>query len=171
METISLYDDNLYINNIKEHAMFIEKKKLLSFLAEHIINDLKVYMNYCATNNIPTQAEIRFGYIIYSKLEIGTNKMNELLNFMIQHKYPELYIRSNWETMTQITGNTEIDGKVQMITADKIKVKLIIKNNDKDLTIKKLAENKLISMKKKNKKIYEYLEEFNYVKKKDMDSS
>jgi hypothetical protein len=39
------------------------------------------------------------------------------------------------------------------------------------LTIKKLVENKLISMKKKNKKIYEYLEEFNYVKKKDMDSS
>ena len=63
--------------------------------------------------------------------------MNELLNFMIQHKYPELYIRSNWETMTQITGNAEVDGKVQMITADKIKVKLIIKNNDKDLTMKK----------------------------------
>ncbi len=171
METVSLYDDNLYVNNIKEHAMYIEKKKLLSFLAEQIVNDLKTYIEYCAKNNIQTPAEIRYGYIVYSKLEIGTNKMNELLNFMIQHKYPELYIRSNWESMTQITGNAEVDGKVQMITADKIKVKLIIKNNDKDLTIKKLAENKLISMKKKNKKIYEYLEEFNYVKKKDMDSS
>ena len=32
METVSLYDDNLYTNNIKEHVMFIEKKKLLSFL-------------------------------------------------------------------------------------------------------------------------------------------
>ena len=171
METVSLYDDKLYSNNIKEHALFIEKKKLLSFLVEQIITDLRLYMEYCTTNNIPIQAEIRFGYIVYSKLEIGTNKMNELLNFMIQHKYPELYIRSNWETMTQLTGNAEVDGKVQMITADKIKVKLIIKNNDKDLTIKKLAENKLISMKKKNKKMYEYLEEFNYVKKKDMDST
>ena len=171
METVSLYDDTLYLNNIKEHAMFIEKKKLLNFLSEQIITDLKVYMEYCTTNKIPIQAEIRFGYIVYSKLEIGTNKMNELLNFTIQHKYPELFIRSNWETITQITGNAEVDGKVQMITADKIKVKLIIKNNDKDLTIKKLAENKLIGMKKKNKKIYEYLEEFNYVKKKDMDST
>ena len=171
METVSLYDDTLYLNNIKEHAMFIEKKKLLNFLSEQIITDLKVYMEYCTTNNIPTQAEIRFGYIVYSKLEIGTNKMNELLNFMIQHKYPELFIRSNWETITQITGNAEVDGKVQIITADKIKVKLIIKNNDKDLTIKKLDEIKLISMKKKNKKIHEYLEEFNYVKKKDMDST
>ena len=171
METISLYDDTLYANNIKEHTMFIEKKKLLSFLSEQIINDLKTYIEYCATNNIQPQAEIRFGYIVYSKLEIGTNKMNELLNFMIQYKYPELYIRSNWETITQISGNVEINGKVEMVTADKIKVKLIIKNNDKDLTIKKLAENKLISMKKKNKKMYEYLEEFNYVKKKDMDST
>jgi hypothetical protein len=58
--------------------------------------------------------------------------------------------------MKQITGNAEVEGKVQIITADKIKVKLIIKNNDKDLTIKKM---------------YEYLEEFNYVKKKDMDST
>ena len=171
METVSLYDDKLYINNIKEHGMFIEKKKLLSFLAEQIVNDLKTFIEYFTKNNIPIPTEIRFGYIVYSKLEIGTNKMNEILNFMIQHKYLELYIRSNWEIMTQITGNAEVDGKVQMITADKIKVKLIIKNNDKDLTIKKLAENKLISMKKKNKKINEYLEEFNYVKKKDMDSS
>ena len=171
METVSLYDDKLYINNIKEHGMFIEKKKLLSFLAEQIVNDLKTFIEYFTKNNIPIPTEIRFGYIVYSKLEIGTNKMNEILNFMIQHKYPELYIRSNWEIMTQITGNAEVDGKVQMITADKIKVKLIIKNNDKDLTIKKLAENKFISMKKKNKKIHEYLEEFNYVKKKDMDSS
>ncbi len=171
METISLYDDTLYSNNIKEHALFIEKKKLLSFLVEQITTDLRLYMEYYATNNIPIQAEIRFGYIIYSKLEIGTNKMNELLNFMIQHKYPELYIRSNWESITLVTGSTEINGTTQTITADKIKVKLIIKNNDKDLTIKKLAENKLISMKKKNKKMYEYLEEFNYVKKKDMDSA
>ena len=60
METISLYDDTLYANNIKEHTMFIEKKKILSFLSEQIINDLKVYMEYCATNNIQIQAEIRF---------------------------------------------------------------------------------------------------------------
>jgi hypothetical protein len=171
METISLYDDTLYSNNIKEHALFIEKKKLLSFLVEQIINDLRLYMEYYATNNIQSQPEIRFGYIVYSKLELGTNKMNELLNFMIQHKYPELYIRSNWESITLVTGSTEINGTTQTITADKIKLKLIIKNNDKDLTIKKLIENKLINLKKKNKKIYEYLEEFNYMKKKDMDST
>ena len=161
----------LYTNNIKEHALFIEKKKLLSFLVEQIINDLRLYIEYCTTNNIPSQPEIRFGYIVYSKLELGTNKMNELLNFMIQHKYPELYIRSNWESITLVTGSTEINGTTQTITADKIKLKLIIKNNDKDLTIKKLIENKLINLKKKNKKIYEYLEEFNYMKKKEMDST
>ena len=45
METVSLYDDTLYLNNIKEHAMFIEKKKLLNFLSEQVITDLKVYMD------------------------------------------------------------------------------------------------------------------------------
>lgn len=61
----------------------------------------------------------------------------------------------------QITGNTDINGISQTVTADKIKIKFIIKKNDKDLTIKKLIQDKLFSLqKKKNKNIYTYLEEF-----------
>ena len=93
-------------------------------------------------------------------------KLN-LLNYMIQHKYPDVFVRSNWETLIQVTGPVDINGVIQTITADKIKVKLIIKNNDKDLTIKKHVENKLMSLKKKNKKIYEYLEDFTYEKNND----
>jgi hypothetical protein len=91
--------------------------------------------------------------------------MNEILNYIIQYKYPDLYIRSNWESLIQVTGPTDVNGVIQTVTADKIKIKLIIKNNDKDLTIKKHVENKLMSLKKKNKKMNEYLEDFSYEKK------
>jgi hypothetical protein len=162
---ISLYDDNYYTTSINELVIYLPKNKLLNYMVDQIINDLKKYFEYCKQNNIIVPQEIRFGYIIYSHLENGTNKMNEILNYMIQYKYPDLYVRSNWETLIQVTGPTDINGIVQTVTADKIKIKLIIKNNDKDLTIKKHVENKLMSLKKKNKKMNEYLEDFIYEKK------
>ena len=151
MEVDTLFNDSLYVNNIKEHTIFFEKKKLLNFLVDEIINDLKLFSG----------DEIRFAYIVYSKLDISTYKINEILNFMIQYKYPDIYVKSNWDTIEQITGNTIINGISQTVTADKIRIKFIIKKNDKDLTIKKLIQDKLISLqKKKNKIIYTYLEEF-----------
>ena len=162
---ISLYDDNYYATSINELVIYLPKNKLLNYMVDQIINDLKKYFEYCKQNNIIVPQEIRFGYIIYSHLENGTNKMNEILNYMIQYKYPDLYVRSNWETLIQVTGPTDINGIVQTVTADKIKIKLIIKNNDKDLTIKKHVENKLMTLKKKNKKMNEYLEDFIYEKK------
>lgn len=162
---ISLYDDNYYATSINELVIYLPKNKLLNYMVDQIINDLKKYFEYCKQNNIIVPQEIRFGYILYSHLENGTNKMNEILNYMIQYKYPDLYVRSNWETLIQVTGPTDINGIVQTVTADKIKIKLIIKNNDKDLTIKKHVENKLMSLKKKNKKMNEYLEDFIYEKK------
>ena len=151
MEVDTLFDDSLYVNNIKEHTMFFEKKKLLNFLVDEIINDLKLFSG----------DEIRFAYIVYSKLDISTYKINEILNFMIQYKYPDIYVKSKWDAIEQITGNTNINGISQTVTADKIKIKFIIKKNDKDLTIKKLIQDKLFSLqKKKNKNIYTYLEEF-----------
>ena len=151
MEVDTLFDDSLYVNNIKENTIFFEKKKLLNFLVDEIINDLKLFSG----------DEIRFAYIVYSKLDISTYKINEILNFMIQYKYPDIYVKSKWDILEQITGNTNINGIVQLVTADKIKIKFIIKKNDKDLTIKKLIQDKLISLqKKKNKIIYTYLEEF-----------
>ena len=80
MEVDTLFDDSLYVNNIKEHTMFFEKKKLLNFLVDEIINDLKLFSG----------DEIRFAYIVYSKLDISTYKINEILNFMIQYKYPSM---------------------------------------------------------------------------------
>ena len=151
MEVDTLFDDSLYVNNIKEHTIFFEKKKLLNFLVDEIINDLKLFSG----------DEIRFAYIVYSKLDISTYKINEILNFMIQYKYPDIYVKSKWDIFEQITGNTDINGISQTVTADKIKIKFIIKKNDKDLTIKKLIQDKLFSLqKKKNKNIYTYLEEF-----------
>ena len=151
MEVDTLFDDSLYVNNIKEHTIFFEKKKLFNFLVEQIISDLKLFSG----------EEIRFGYIIYSKLDISTYKINEILNFMIQYKYPDIYVKSKWDILEQITGNTNINGISQSVTADKIRIKFIIKKNDKDLTIKKLIQDKLFSLqKKKNKNIYTYLEEF-----------
>ena len=151
MEVDTLFDDSLYVNNIKEHTIFFEKKKLLNFLVDEIINDLKLFSG----------DEIRFAYIVYSKLDISTYKINEILNFMIQYKYPDIYVKSKWDIFEQITGNTNINGISQLVTADKIKIKFIIKKNDKDLTIKKLIQDKLFSLqKKKNKNIYTYLEEF-----------
>lgn len=151
MDVDSLFNDSLYINNIKEHTMFFEKKNLLNFLVEQIISDLNLFSG----------DEIRFAYIVYSKLDISTYKINEILNFMIQYKYPDIYVKSKWEVLEQITGNTNINGISQTVTADKIRIKFIIKKNDKDLTIKKLIQDKLFSLqKKKNKIIYTYLEEF-----------
>jgi hypothetical protein len=87
MEVDTLFDDSLYVNNIKENTIFFEKKKLLNFLVEQIISDLKLFSG----------DEIRFAYIVYSKLDISTYKINEILNFMIQYKYPDIYVKSKWE--------------------------------------------------------------------------
>jgi hypothetical protein len=168
---LSLYDDNFYTNNIKELVIYLTKNKLINFIVEQIINDLKIYIEYHNQNSIIIPQEIRFGYILYSHLEFGTSKMNELLNYMLQYKYPDIYLRSNWETLSQVTGPTEVNGVMQTVTADKIRIKLIIKNNNKDLTIRKLVESKLISIKKKNKKMNEYLEDFTYEKKKENNKS
>ena len=43
MEVDTLFDDSLYVNNIKENTIFFEKKKLLNFLVDEIINDLKLF--------------------------------------------------------------------------------------------------------------------------------
>ena len=103
MEVDTLFDDSLYVNNIKEHTIFFEKKKLFNFLVEQIISDLKLFSG----------DEIRFAYIVYSKLDISTYKINEILNFMIQYKYPDIYVKSKWESIEQITGNTNTSWRNQ----------------------------------------------------------
>ena len=47
---ISLYDDNFYINSINEIIIYLPKNKLLNYMVEQIINDLKKYFEYCKFN-------------------------------------------------------------------------------------------------------------------------
>ena len=156
-----LYDDCYYpIEHYIEHKQLINKTDLFDAFSTDIIAR---YIHYRSNptpnpaqnpsqppNPNPTQpTELRIGYILYMEVDTSINiknKMNKILNYMVQLKNPNIYVKSHWvidETCSSI---------------NKIKVKVIVLENNKDYAIKMLINEFLYNIKKKDKKYNKYLE-------------
>jgi hypothetical protein len=150
-ETVSvkknIFDDSYY-PNYRETTKYIEKDKLF----ETIVKDLLEYLTTCIIDN-----EMRVGYIIYSKCELSSSKMNNMLNLLVQSINPNIYTQSLWEIFESCKGPMQTSKGLEIIEINKIKIKIIVKPNNKDIAIKKLAEINLNYL-KKNKKVNKYLQ-------------
>jgi hypothetical protein len=142
-----LFDDSYY-TIYRENNNFVSKETLFQVL----ITDLFEYLKTCQNSG-----EIRVGYMIYSKLQLSSSKMNNILNLLIQKLDPNLRVLSMWDIQSTYKGPMQTDKGLEIIDFDKIRIKILVKPNDKDLAIKKLAEINLNNMRKNTKKVNEYL--------------
>ena len=98
--------------------------------------------------------DLRIGYILYMEVDTGINiknKMNKLLNYMVQLKNPNIYVKSHWAIDDTCSG------------INKIRVKVIVLENNKDYAIKMLINELIYNIKKKDKKYNKYLEKIDTV--------
>lgn len=154
-----LFDDSYY-PTYRENNDFIPKDKLLKLLIDDINNFLTENMPMLL-NDPNNQNEIRLGYILCSQLTLNSSKMNTMLSMLIQVVNPNIRLQSYWETIASLHGPMEVSNRIEIINVHKIRIKLIIKPNDKDYAIKKLASTNLDYYAKNSKKANDYLEKIN----------
>lgn len=140
--------DDIYFPQYRETNGYIIPQKLYELL----IGDLFEYLKQIGSSN-----EIKVGYILYSKMNFKSSIMNNVLNMLIQKINPNIRAQSCWTKEMTCNSQVQTDKGIEMVEIDKIKIKIIIKNNDKDYAIKKLAEINLKNIKKKYKKISDYI--------------
>jgi hypothetical protein len=159
-ETISLYDERYYpVANYVEHKCVINKEDLLDAFATDIINRYIDYRTQLLQTKVPvvplvdqskavdSPTDLRIGYILYIPTDVNIKKkMNKLLNYVIQFKNPNIYVKSYWEILETIDN------------ISKIKIKTIVLENNKDYAIKMLVNELIYNSKKKDKKYNKYLE-------------
>lgn len=143
----TLFDDSFY-SIYRENNNFISKENLFQVL----IKDLFEYLKTCQNNK-----EIRVGYMAYSKLQLSSSKMNNILGLLLQKIDPNIRVQSMWDIQSSYKGPMQTDKGIEIIDFDKIRIKILVTPNDKDMAIKKLAEHNLNHMRKKTKKVNEYL--------------
>jgi hypothetical protein len=141
------FDDGYY-PAYRENNNFINKENLFQVL----ISDIFEYLKTCQPSN-----EIRVGYMIYSKISLSSSKMNNILNLLVQKINPDIRVQSMWEIQNTYRGPMQTDKGIENVDVDKIRIKILIRPNNKDIAIKKLVEMHLNSIKKNNKKIGDYL--------------
>lgn len=141
------FDDTFY-PHYRENSTFIPKENLFQML----INDIFEYLKTCEPCN-----EIRIGYIIVSKLALSSSKLNNILNLLVQKINPNIRVQSVWDVQNTYRGPMQTDKGIENVDVDKIRIKVLIRPNDKDIAIKKLIEMNLSLIKKNNKKIGDYL--------------
>ena len=144
---IKQFDDSFY-PQYRENNNFIPKENLFQM----IISDLSEYLKHSQE-----ATEIRIGYILYSKMSLKSIKMNNILNLLVQKINPNIRIQSLWEIQNTYKGPMQTDKGFENVDVDKIRIKVLVKQNDKDIAIKKLSEINLNHMKKNNKKVTDYL--------------
>lgn len=140
--------DDIFYPQYRENNTYIPKENLFQTLVTDLMEFIKVQQ---------MQTEIRVGYMLYSKMSLNSSKMNNIFNLLIQKINPNIRVQSMWETLAKSSIPMHTDKGIQNIDVDKIRIKILIKLNDKDFAIKKLAEINLNQMKKYNKKVSEYL--------------
>ena len=150
---IKHFDDAFY-PHYRENNSFTPKENLFQIIVSDIIEFLKT----CPPSN-----EIRVGYVLYSKLLLSSSKMNNLLNLLMQKVNPNIRVQSVWDIQSSYKGPIQTANGIENADFDKIRVKILIRPNDKDIAIKKLVEMSLNSIKKNNKKINDYLTNYKSV--------
>ena len=146
-----LYDDCYYPNeNYIEHKQIINKIDLFdAFSTDIIARYIHYRSNQAQPQHQPPSTDLRIGYILYMEVDTNINiknKMNKLLNYIVQLKNPNIYVKSHWVIDETCSG------------INKIKVKVIVLENNKDYAIKMLINEMIYNIKKKDKKYNKYLE-------------
>ncbi len=163
----SFADENF--PNIKDVQVFVEKDNIFGSLTADIINYLTEYMVHIQTNNLEMPTEIYLGYIIYSQMEIPGGKMANILNLLVQNQNPNVRIQSQWDIISSEKVNipcavsTVNTSGFETKKVDKIKIKIIIRPNNKDMAIKKITQIALENMFKANKKSQSYLSKYKMI--------
>ena len=160
-----LYDDCYYpLENYIEHKQIINKVDLFDAFSTDIIARY-THFRSCppALATVPVHPptpvplpgqELRIGYILYIEADANINiksKMNKLLNYMVQLKNPNIYVKSHWVI-------DELGINAGLVQVNKIKVKVIVLENNKDYAIKMLINELIYNIKKKDRKYSKYLE-------------
>jgi hypothetical protein len=140
--------DDIHYPHYRENNTFISKENLFQLIITDLIEFIKTQ---------PAQNELRIGYILYSKMSLNSSKMNNIFNLLLQKINPDIRVQSMWEVLERNKVPMQTEKGIQNMEIDKIRVKLLLRPNDKDIAIKKLAEINLNQMKKHNKKANEYL--------------
>jgi hypothetical protein len=137
LANINIFDDKNFIDVVyRENNNIINDDELFNVITDDII---KCYRG---------EENLKLGYIIYSKMLLNSQKMNFILNNFIQNKNSNIHLTSVWEI---IESNNNID---------KIKIKIIVGINNKDLAIKKLTYEILKLKSNHNIKYNNYLKKF-----------
>jgi hypothetical protein len=144
----------------RENNVYTEKESILELLTSDITNYFKEYINHAVTNGIPVSSEIYIGYVVYSKLEVNPGKIANVLNLLVQNINPDIRIQSQWDV--EATANTQIQTVrgVETKDVDKIRIKVIIRPNDKNLAIKKISSIAIENISKTSKKLQTYLSKY-----------
>ncbi len=140
--------DDIHYPQYRENNNFVPKENLFQLIITDLIEFIKTQ---------PAQNELRIGYILYSKMSLNSSKMNNIFNLLLQKINPDIRVQSMWEVLERNKVPMQTEKGIQNMEIDKIRVKLLLRPNDKDIAIKKLAEINLNQMKKHNKKANEYL--------------
>jgi len=140
--------DDVFYPQYRENNNFIPKENLFQMITTDLIEFIKTQ---------PVQNEIRIGYILYSKMLLNSSKMNNIINLLLQKINPNIRVQSLWEILDKSTVPMQTANGIQNIDVDKVRIKIIVKLNDKDIAIKKLAELNLNYIKKHNKNANDYL--------------
>jgi hypothetical protein len=139
IQNINVFDDINFRDIIfRENNVYIKREDIFNVLSEDIIK--------CYREN--RGISIKLGYIIYSNMDLGSNKMNYILNNFVQNMDCDIHISSVWEILE--TNNN----------INKIKIKIIASENDKRMAIKKLSYELLKEKSNNNNKYNVYLQKY-----------
>jgi hypothetical protein len=139
IQNTNIFDDKNFSDIIfRENTDYIKREDLFNVMSEDII---KIYKMNTITN-------MKIGYIIYSNMDLASNKMNYILNNFVQNIDSEVHVSSVWE----------IEETVNNI--NKIKLKIIVSPNDKKMAIKKLSYELLKEKSNNNNKYNIYLKKY-----------
>lgn len=152
--------NNINFTIWKENKIYTEKDTVLELLSLDIINYFKEYINQAIITNTTLSPEIFIGYVIYSKLDVNPGKIANILNLLVQNINPEIRIQSQWDVEATADIQIETIRGIETKNVDKIRIKVIIRPNDKNLAIKKITSIAIENISKNSKKLQSYLTKY-----------
>ncbi len=156
--------DDVSFGTFRETNIFMDKENILEALVNDIINYFNELTSHITTNGLVMPNEIKIGYIIYSKLVVGGGKISNVLNLLVQNRNPNIRIQSQWNIEGSANTQIQTTRGIETLDVDKIKIKIIIRPNDKDLAIRKITGIAVENIAKNSKNIQSYLTKFKNMK-------
>ncbi len=148
---------DISFGTFRENNIYLDKENILEVLTNDIITYFDEYTKHAIANGLTIGSEIKVGYIIYSKLVVSGGKIANLLNLLVQNKNPNIRIQSQWDIEGSTNTPIQTIRGIETKDVDKIKIKVIIRPNDKDLAIKKITGIAIENINKSSKKLQDYL--------------